>query len=237
MFFLAAAAAEAVTPDQLEARIAEIQPYRDERWSKPPAIPVAEVRKAASGSVVSGVYSSEGGASRAWGAGVFDVPIGQLWSALNDETRQPGYTAIAYSELLSGQICRSGRHVLQYLPLPLVDDRWWIGILTAHSTLMRDSGGAVRELTWASSVDPAEVTSASGQKILSSAVPIAFTKGAWFLVAIDERNTWAEYWSSNNPGAGVPGYVQNALASKGVRDNFAAIRRFALEGKPICPIQ
>ena len=31
-----------------------------------------------------------------------------LHTALNDETRHPGYTAVAYSELVSGRPCRSG---------------------------------------------------------------------------------------------------------------------------------
>jgi hypothetical protein len=230
--------AEAVTPDALEARVAEVQPYRAMRMSAgAPTIDPAEIRKAAANSVVTGLVPSASGASKAWGAGVFDVRIAVLWSALNDETRQPGYTAVAYSELLAGQICRSGRRVLQYLPLPMVNDRWWIGVLSANHPMMRDSGGAVRELTWTSSVDPSEITTASGQKILESAVPIAFTRGAWFLVAVDERSTWAEYWSSSNPGEGVPAYVANSLATKGIRENFASIRKFALEGNPCCPIQ
>lgn len=231
--------AAAVTPDELEATLTAVAPYRAQRQADgPPPIPMSQIRKTADGTVVTGLLPVAGSAaSKVYGAAVVDVPIATLWSAINDETRQPGYTATGYAELLVGKPCVNGRRVLQYLDLPWVADRWWIGVPTANQTLLRNSGGSVRELTFHSSVDPSEVKSASGQKILSIAEPIGFSIGSWFLVAIDARTTYAEYYVWSDPGGSIPASLASTFASKGVRDNIAAIVRFAKEGHPSCPIE
>ena len=173
---------------------------------------------------------------KAWAAAIVDLPIGRFWAGLNDETRHPGYTAVAYSELLSGSPCRSNRHVFQYLPLPFVDDRWWIGILYQNAKLERASGGAVRELFWRSSTDPSEVTSPAARRIIEDAVPIGSTRGGWFLVALDPYHTYVEYYSNTDPGPGVPSSLTSRLAERGVRDTVQAMVRFAKEGHPVCPV-
>lgn len=238
LLFTLLVTARAATPDQVEARLSEIRSWRELRITQgAPELSAAEVRKAAGGATVTGSLGASGSASRVYAAALVNMGIAQLWAALNDETRHPGYTAVAYSELLKGQPCRSGRRVLQFLPVPMVSDRWWIGVLTANQDLMRQSGGAVRELSWRSSVDPAEVTSASGQKMIARGSPIAFTRGGWFLVAIDPRNTFVEYFVHTDPGAKIPSAMASMFATRGVRENIDAIVRFAKEGKPSCPIQ
>lgn len=230
------ASAHAASVEDVEARLAEIAPLRERRITKgAPEIHPSEVRRAASGNVVTGGM----GQGRAYGSALVQIPIGLLWAGLNDETRHPGFTAVEYSELLKGSVCRSGRRVLQYLPVPVpfVSDRWWIGVLTQNQALQRDTGGSVRELSWRSSVDPSEVTSPSGQKIISKATAIGSTAGGWFLVAIDERSTWLEYYVRSDPGPGVPPSVQSMLVTKGVRQNIDAMSKFARQGRPSCPIQ
>lgn len=223
----------AATPEQVQDRLAEVEPMRASRIVRSaPTMSSSDIHKAAGGQIVSGTVGD-----RAYGAQLMKLPISLLWSAINDETRHPGYTAIAYSELLSGAVCTSGRRVLQYLPVPMVSDRWWIGVLTINHGLMRDSGGSVREVAWRSSTDANEVTTESGRKIISKATPIGSSQGGWFLVAVDERSTYLEYYSRSDPGAGVPTSIANRLAARGVRENFAAIARFAREGNPSCPIR
>lgn len=226
--------AYALTPDELEAKLAEVEVHREARLGTPPAIPAAEKRKAADGQVVTG--STSDGA--VYGVGVVNAPISKLWAALNDETRAAQYTSVDHSEILSGKKCEEGRKIFQFVDIPvfMVSDRWWIGLPKANTRLMRDSGGAVRELTFSSSVDPALVTSPSAQALRDAAAPIGFAKGAWLLVALDARTTWVEYHTWNDPGAGVPAAFARAAASKGVRDNFAAYTKFANEGNPSCPI-
>jgi hypothetical protein len=187
--------------------------------------------------VTTGLKSSGSGPSKVYGMAILNSSLAALWAALHDETRQMQYTAIAYSEIVSGKPCESGRRILQVLPIPFLTDRWWVGVPKANSKLMRDSGGSVREFTWSSSVDPSEVTSTSGQKMIARGAPIGFTNGAWFLVALDQHNTWVEYFAATDPGAGVPASIASRLAARGVRDNFAAMVQFANEGKPSCPIQ
>ena len=226
--------ATGATIAQIEAHLQEIEPLRELRLMKSaPRISADDVRRAAQGSVVVGVSGN-----RAWGTAVINLPIGKLWAGINDETRHPGYTAVAYSELLKGRPCQSGRAVLQYLPIPvpMVADRWWIGHLRANSRIAEASSNAVRELVWRGSVDPAEVTTESGQKIIAKAAPIGSSRGSWFLVAIDQFSTYVEYYSSSNPGEGIPSSVTSRLAASGVRSTVAAMEKFARQGNPVCPV-
>ena len=220
------------SPEQVEARLAEVAPLRAQRIEAgAPVMDPANIRKAAGGTIVTGLASR-----RAWGVAVLNVPIGKLWAGLNDETRHPGYTPVTYSELLSGKPCESGRSVLQFLPVPVVADRWWIGHLRSNAALARASGNSVRELTWKSSVDPAAVTSASGKKMIAEGVPIGSTRGAWFLVAIDQFSTYVEYYSNTDPGEGVPAGISSRLAVTGVKSAIEAMQKFAKEGRPVCPV-
>jgi hypothetical protein len=196
----------------------------------------ADLGKVAGGGVVTGLVPTKSG-SKAYGVAVVAQPIGRLWAALNDETRHPGYTAVSYSELVSGRPCASGRRVLQYLPVPMMADRWWIGILTKNAKIMSMSGGAVRELAWDSSTNPAEVTTASGRKVIATAEPLGFSKGAWLLTALDERSTLVEYFLHADPGGSIPASMANMFATRGVRETITAIERFAKEGNPSCPIE
>lgn len=165
------------------------------------------------------------------------VPIATFWAALNDETRHPGYTAVEYSEIVSGRPCASGRKVLQYLPVPMLSDRWWIGVLTKNARVQTASGGAVRELSWSSTTDEALIHSESGRKMIAAAEPIGFSRGAWFLVALDERSTYVEYYLHTDPGGRIPSGMASMFASRGVRENIQAIQRFAQEARPSCPIE
>jgi hypothetical protein len=94
----------------------------------------------------------------------------------------------------------------------------------------------VRELSWKSTVDPAEVTSESGKKMIGEGVPIGSTRGAWFLVAIDQFSTYVEYYSNTDPGAGVPAGISSRLAVGGVKSAIEAMQKFAKEGRPVCPV-
>ncbi|MEZ4322362.1 MAG: hypothetical protein R3F61_33120 [Myxococcota bacterium] len=235
-FLLAVAPAWGMDPDELEKLLAGAEPHRENRMGlTPPVFTAAERKKASDGQIITG--TSKDGA--VYGYGIVHAPIANLWSALNDETRQAQYTAVSYSEIVKGEACKPGRHIFQYLEIGVmfVSDRWWIGVPKANDTIMRDSGGSVRELTFKSSVDPAEITSRAAVAYRDAAVPIGYSKGAWFLVALDSRNTWVEYHVYSDPGSGIPTGLSNRLAAGGVRDNFKAMAKFANEGNPSCPIR
>jgi hypothetical protein len=229
--------ARATTPEELTARLAEVDAQRSLRLvPNAPRASAADIHKVAGGAIVTQLLDSNSG-SKAYGVALIPLSIGVFWAALNDETRHPGYTAVSYSELLSGRPCGSGRHVLQFLPVPMLSDRWWIGVLTKNAALMQATGGSVRELAFKSSVDPAEVTSASGKSMIAQGEPIGYTRGAWFMVAVDERHTYLEYFLHTDPGGSIPASMASMFASKGVRDNILALQRFATEAHPACPIE
>lgn len=225
------------TADDLSSRLQEIEEHRKLRVWQTRAPSESDLRKVAAGNVVSGLLGSSGG-SRAYGAAIVPHPIGKFWAALNDETRHTGYTAVDYTEILEGRPCSSGRKILQYLEIPVfgMSARWWIGIRKTNYKLQTASGGAVRELFWSSSVDPSLVTTDSGKKMINQGVPIGFTKGAWFLVALDERSTYVEYYVHSDPGGSISSSMAGMFANKGVKDAFKAITRFAQERSPSCPI-
>jgi hypothetical protein len=228
--------ARATTVEELSARLAEVEPQRPLRIVQAPKPSADDVSRVVSGGIVTRLLESANG-NKAFGLALIPLSIGVFWAALNDETRHPGYTAVSYSEIVSGRACASGRHVLQFLPIPMISDRWWVGILTKNSALMQASGGSIRELAWKSSVDPAEVTSASGQAMIAQGEPIGYSRGAWFLVAVGARVTYLEYYLHSDPGGSVPSSMASMAATKGVRDNILAIQRFAAEARPACPIE
>lgn len=224
-----------VTPEELVQTLSSVEHHRASRIGKsPPTFTPDDWKRAADGEILTGTQHGA-----VYGYGILRVPIAQLWSALNDETRQDRYAATSYSEVIKGEACKPGRRVFRYLEIGVmfVSDRWWIGVPTANDTLIRNSGGAVRELAWTTSVDPSEITTASAIAYRDAGAPIGSSDGAWYLVALDARHTWVEYHVYSNPGSGVPQSLANRLAAGGVRDNFKAMAKFAVEGSPSCPIR
>lgn len=233
---LLALPAQAITPEELEARVQQIEQYRADRIGlKPPVISETDRRKSTT-SVQTGVDSN----GAIYGVGVLNVPIAQLWSALNDETRQSTYTAVSQSELVAGTKCQPGRKILQILEINIVFTttvKWWVGIPNPNLKIMRNSGGAVRELAFSSSVDPSLIANAANKAFAETGSPIGYSKGAWFLVAVDARHTYVEYHAYSDPGSGVPSGIASRLAAGAIKDNFAAMATFASQGNPSCPIQ
>jgi len=77
----------------------------------------------------------------------------------------------------------------------------------------------------------------SGRKVIAQGIPIGFTKGSWFLVAIDDRSTFLEYYQWSDPGGKLPASMSNSFAARAIRKNFASMEQFAREGNPSCPIE
>lgn len=220
-------------------RLRTVEPHRQLRTERNAPVPAeTDLRKVANGNIVTGLLKSTNG-NRAYGVAIVPVSISRFWAALNDETRHPGYTAVEYSELLDGSLCRDGRKVLQFLPVPIpfVAGRWWIGLPSANHEMHHATGGAVRELAFSSTTDKTLVRSTGGQKMIRRAQPIGFSKGAWLLVALDENSTYIEYYLHSDPGKGIPTSMASVFATKGVRSTIQAIQRFAKEANPSCAIQ
>lgn len=226
----------AYDPALLDARLAETQALRGQRiFDDAPAIPAAAYVRAAAGEVVSGVVQVAGRPPMAWAVGIMDVGLEDLWAALNDETHHVGITPLSYAAVLRGSPCADDRHAMMVLPVPVLDDRWLINHNRFNGGVARASGGSVRELTWEAAPDPsAFVLPEAAKPLIEGAVYVTANSGAWWLVALDEGHTLAEYASATDPGGVVPTGPATSFAAGGLDKTFSAMERYARGGELPC---
>lgn len=202
-----------------------------------PAIPASAWETAAQGKMAWGVEEVEGEAARkTWGVAVMAQPIDRVWGAINDERLHPEYTALSYAELVRGEACGAGRHVLQVLPVgfPGISDRWWVTIRTPTAAVSAATGGKVRELVWTNAPDGTSVTSEAGKAAMAGAVMVGFTRGAWLVSAIDEGHTLVEYYAWVHPGGSLPAGMMATFAGKSLRATFGDMERAAADPRVRC---
>lgn len=227
----------AFDPAALQARVDATRDLRSHRLAEiQPTLPADAYTKAASGKVATGIQKvGDHSAKLGWGVGVFDAPIDAVWKALNDELHHGDLVPLSHVELVSGSACADGRKVLMVLPLPIISDRYWVNTNRYATKLATESEGQLRELVWDSVADPsAETLSAEGRAAVDGLVPMGFNKGAWFLVALDETHTLAEYHSWVDPGGSVPAGAASAFATSGIVDTFEAMGSYAKTGRSHC---
>lgn len=211
-------------------RIASVRLDRRAPWPTEDTL-----RKAAAGTVVTGVLSVEGQvAKKAWGVAVVDAPISRFWAAINDDAHKAEWTPLDYAEVLSGKVCEAPRRVFQYVPIPLLTDRWWVMDVRYNTALATQTGGRIREQTWATNGD-FTVTSAAAKAWADKGMHVTATTGSWLLVDLDGTSTLVEYNTWADPGGSVPLSLVNSIATSGIDDTFAAMTAFAKKG-PGCPI-
>lgn len=226
------------TLEDIEQRLAEVAPLRAGRMVKSaPPIPAELWARVAEGKVVTNVVPVEGHASKkAYGIAVLDTPIERLWAAVNDDSSRVEYTQLSYAELLEGETCKSGRKVLQFLPLPVVADRWWIANMRTNVGLQRASKGRIRELAWKGSFDLHDLKTTTAREQVENGVPIEFTEGSWFLIDLDGSRTILEYYAWSDPGGSLPKGLVSSMAAKNVGDLIKSMEQLAQLGSR-CPIE
>ena len=228
--------ASAVTPEELNKRLEDVKAFRSSRLVQAPQISPEEYKKAAKGDVPTGLSAVPGySAKKAYGLQIVNMPIGKLFAAVNDDMGKLEHTRLGYAKVLSGTPCESGRRVFQYLPLPMVSNRWWVSDFTVNEELIRSSNGRVREVTW-ESVDPAGMALGDAQVWADKGIPVTFNKGSWFLIDIDGSATLVEYFAWSDPGGYLPSSLTNSMAAGGIKSTIDAVRKVAEEGTR-CPIQ
>lgn len=201
-----------------------------------PTVSTADYEAAANGEVATGLLGvDDNPAKKTYGVAVLAAPIDRLWAAINDETKHVEHTALSYVELVRGRPCESGRRVLQYLDVdvPLIADRWWVTIRETNENIAAKSGGRVRELVWSNAPDGSDVTSAVGKSHLESGVMLGFTRGSWYLTAVDERHTLVEYYTWVDPGGDLSPSMMTMFAGRSIKktfDQMEAIARLAEVG-------
>jgi len=212
---------------RLPAVLEQTQAWRSLRQVEGlPALPGDVYDKVAKGKVEVGLESVEGhAAKKSWGVGLVAAPIDRLWAAINDERMHPRHTDLEYAELVKGSYCKDGRHVFQYLDVgvPMVQDRWWITIRRSNAAIAEASGGRMRELTWRSTADASLVRSEAGKDKVAAGIPIDFTRGSWFLIAVDDKHTLIEYYTWVDPGGNLSPTLMSWFAGKSIRNTFDAM--------------
>lgn len=229
---LAASAADTAT---ITRRLEETSSLRASlRDTAKPAVPAEAYVAAASGSVPTGVVSASSSANKkAWGVAVVDVPIGRMWAAINDDPNKVEWTALDHLALLGGSYCQSGRTVFQFLPVPMLTDRWWVVNVRYNDTIHSQSGGRMREQSWRSATPPA--LPAETQSWADQGIPINSTQGSWVLIDLDGSSTLVEYYTWTDPGGSLPTSVANSFAASGIEDTIRTMTKLAKHG-PSCPV-
>lgn len=220
-----------VPPEVVQQRIDEIAAMRGLRRDKgAPPISADDYRKAAEGKVVTGLVNVDGHkAKKAWGVAVLDVPIGRYWAAINDDPKKVEYTKLGFAEVLEGGVCKAPRRVFQFLPVPMLTDRWWVVDIHDNPGLHAKTGGRVREQTWATDgtfETPTPATQAWAEK----GMHIERTQGSWFLVDLDGEHTLVEYYTWADPGGAIPAGLASSFAAGGIDDTLTVMADLAKAG-------
>ena len=234
MLPLIASTAFAIAPypyEQLKSKLEEMQPHRQLRLATDaPKIPSSAYQTAAKGEVATGVDGSSGsGPKKGWGVAVFPLGIEQIWAGVNDEFANSDYSPVSYTAIVAGQRCQEKRTVTMVLPLPIISDRWWMIDLTTNAKLETQTNGQVQELSWKEVSHPEQYTlDAKTATLTKGQVYVDFSRGAWFLVALDENHTLGEYYSWADPGGYIPDGA-TAFAASSIVDTFKGMHAFTVE--------
>lgn len=230
--------ASAVTPDEIVARVEETRALRQKGLmdGDTPSFADDVYRTVAAGGVETSLKAVEGyKAKKALGVGVIPVPIAKLWAAINDDASKPQYNRVDHTEVLEGGLCGAHRVVFMHLPLSMLTNRHWVIDVRTNGELAAASGGKVREMVW-KSIDTPIPPATQASVFAKSSMPIEFTRGGWWLTAIDEENTLVEYWTWTDPGGYVPAGIASSFAAGGIKDTFEATKKLALAGTR-CPLE
>lgn len=232
-----ALAGVAVPAPLMETRLAEIRPLRPQRLARDaPQLAGDTWTRAAAGEVVTGLQEVEGHrAKKVWAVAVVDVPVGRFWAAINDIGHKVAYTPLDYAEVVEGSPCRAPRREFQFLPIPIVTDRWWVVDVRYNDTLQRSSGGRLREQVWRTNGETTPPTPTAAVWA-EKGMPIVSSQGSWFLVDLDGRHTLVEYYTWADPGGSIPPGLASSLAVSNVDETIAAMTKLAKDG-PGCPVE
>ena len=111
------------------------------------------------------------------------------------------------------------------LPLPIVSDRWWVTNQFTNPKMRAESNGMAAELVW-KQIDNWNVPPRYEQR-LKEMVHIPFTQGSWFLMALDDNHTLAEYHSWVDPGGYIPAGPASQFATGSIEETFVQMAQFA----------
>jgi hypothetical protein len=156
---------------------------------------------------------------------VAEVPIADLWKALNDENHHADEGSpipVQGSEVIDGRPRGVNRTIFQWAK-KFGFGRWWVSNVWMNGELFDASEGRLWELQWkdrSGEVDPA---SPPMNSVSSDLKPIKSSQGAWLLVPLAESCTLVEYFNWSDPGGGVVGLTKPMVFSRGLRQTAAGV--------------
>lgn len=210
----------------LAAQLRAWQPLRAP--VEPPRIQESDVRAALAGATVKGVVTVEGvAAGKAYGMRVFDVPVEVAWKAVTDDAHRAEHMPVSDSRIVRGA-ARTHDHLLyQYLPVPLFTDRWWITRIRYNSALYQKSGGLAWEMYFSDAHQDPTAMALVSPETLGDSIPLAWTKGAWLLVKLDEEHTFGAYYIWSDPGGNFPAGPASRFSAITMGNTVDAMGRIA----------
>jgi hypothetical protein len=234
MILLILSASQAATPypyTDIQSRLEETNEFRALRKATDsPTIPQDAYKLAAKGKIATGVVGTGGsGPKKAWGVAVLPLSIETLWAGINDEFANSDYSPVNHTAIVKGKRCEAHRTVVMVLPIPILSDRWWMIDLYTNTTLEEKSNQMVQELSWQEVSNPKQFSMDEETKSLTQGqVYIEFTRGAWYLTALDESNTLGEYYTWADPGGYIPD-AATTFAASSIVETFEGMVRFTAE--------
>jgi hypothetical protein len=220
------AAASCPTPEEIQARLVEVdleRGTRTTRFSTPP--PRKKIREAVE--QVGKLFTHRDG-KKGFGVVVIELPVGPLWAAVNDEDAHDieGYLPLNRSEIIGGTPRGTSRRVFQ-AGERMGLGRWWVTRTVMNGDLFMASEGALWEVVWEDDMknvdrkrppvdDPPDLS------------PIKWSRGTWLLVPLGESCTFLEHFTWSDPG-GFVGFIQGLVLGKALRQSIEGILRLAEE--------
>ena len=210
------------------ATMKDLTPFRGLRKAAAPNIPGSAYDQAFRGEIASGVQIVEGvDAGKAWGLLMLDLPAAPVWKAVNSEEVFADFMPITHSDVIAGRKHAEGRVIFQYMPLPLVDDRWWLTTMHSNEALFAQSGGRMMELYWSDVMDRTDLLDEERSQLIEDAHPVDFTKGSWMVVDLGGGQSLVEYFVWSDPGGSLPAGPASQFAGGAVDDTLKAIAKLA----------
>lgn len=217
----------AASPAELHT---ETDRFRAHREGKNPVITEIEYTRVLSGEVATGLIDVPGfAAKKGYGVFVAPLPIERLWAAVNDDRGKVKWTKLSYAEVYQGRYCANPRRVFQFLPVPLVTDRWWVLDISENRGIRDVSKGKVLEAIF-KSVKEEQLPTASMREWSQRGMPVEFVEGAWYLHSLGENSTLIEYYTWSDPGGSVPVRLASSFSANSIEDAILAMVSLAKEG-------
>ena len=219
-----------VSSADTQSLVDDLAPFRTKRMAKDaPKIPAGTYAKAESGEYISGLEGVDGvSAAKGWGVAIYDIPIEFVWKAVNDEGTFANRLPVNHSEVVAGKPKRDNRYLFQYMPLPMVDDRWWVTHMRHNGDLYTASGGKIWEQAWTDATDTSRLKP-QHISMVESAQAVEWTHGSWLLIDLGNGKTLVEYYVWSHPGGSLPPGPASRFAGGAVKDTLGAMHQLAKE--------